>query len=59
MRDFLAITKALADPKTAQRLFDVGLEVVGGTPEEMARRMDAEMRIWSKAASEAGLGAAR
>jgi tripartite-type tricarboxylate transporter receptor subunit TctC len=54
-----AFNKALADPKTAQRLFDAGLEAVGGTPEEMARRMDAEMRIWSKAASEAGLAEAR
>ncbi len=51
-----AFNKALADPKTAQRLFDAGLEAVGGTPEEMGRRMDAEMRIWAKAASEAGLG---
>ncbi|MBI3042194.1 MAG: tripartite tricarboxylate transporter substrate binding protein [Betaproteobacteria bacterium] len=51
-----AFNKALADPKTAQRLFDAGLEAVGGTPEEMRRRMDAEMRIWAKAASEAGLG---
>ena len=51
-----AFNKALADPKTAQRLFDAGLEVVGGTPEEMGRRMSAEMRVWAKAASEAGLG---
>jgi tripartite-type tricarboxylate transporter receptor subunit TctC len=54
-----AFNKALADPKTAQRLFDAGLEVVGGTPEEMSQRMEAEMRIWSKAATEAGLGAAQ
>jgi tripartite-type tricarboxylate transporter receptor subunit TctC len=54
-----AFNKALADPKTAQRLFDAGLEVVGGTPEEMSQRMEAEMRIWSKAATEVGLGAAQ
>lgn len=52
-----AYNKALADPKTAQRLFDAALETVGGTPEEMARRMGAETQIWSKAAKEAGLGA--
>lgn len=55
----VAFNNALADPKTAQRLFDAGLESVGGTPEEMARRMDVEMRIWSKSASEAGLAAPR
>lgn len=50
-----AINKALADPKIAQRLFNVGLEVVGGSPQEMARRMSVETRIWAKAAKEAGL----
>lgn len=50
-----AINKALSDPKVAQRLFDVGLEVVGGSPQEMARRMGVEMGIWAKAAKEAGL----
>lgn len=51
-----AINKALSDPRNAQRLFDVGLDVVGGSPEEMARRMGNETRIWAKAAQEAGLG---
>lgn len=50
-----AINKALSDAKIAQRLFDVGLEVVGGSPQEMARRMKAETLIWAKAAKEAGL----
>lgn len=51
-----AVNKALADPKNTQRLFDVGLEVVGGSPEEMARRMSEESRVWARAAKEAGLG---
>lgn len=51
-----AFNKALSDPKVAQRLFDTGLDVVGGSPEEMARRMGVETRIWANAASEAGLG---
>lgn len=51
-----AYNKALADPKTVQRLFDSALEPVGGTPEEMAKRMAAETQLWSKAAREAGLG---
>lgn len=52
-----AFNKALSDPRISQRLFDSGLEVVGGTPADMARRMSIETVIWSKAAKEAGLGA--
>jgi tripartite-type tricarboxylate transporter receptor subunit TctC len=52
-----AFNKALSDPKIAQRLFDSGLEVVGGTPADMAKRMAVETLIWSKAAKEAGLAA--
>jgi tripartite-type tricarboxylate transporter receptor subunit TctC len=52
-----AFNKALADPKTAQRLFDSALETVGGTPEEMGRRMRAETVLWAKAAKDAGLRA--
>ncbi len=51
-----AYNKSLADPKTVQRLFDAALETVGGTPEEMARRMASETLLWTKAAKEAGLG---
>jgi tripartite-type tricarboxylate transporter receptor subunit TctC len=51
-----AYNKALADPKVVKRLFNAGLEVVGGTPEEMGRRMKVETAVWSKAAKEAGLG---
>ena len=51
-----AINKALSDPKNAERLAAVGLELVGGSPEEMGRRMKAETAIWAKAAKEAGLG---
>jgi tripartite-type tricarboxylate transporter receptor subunit TctC len=52
----LAMNKALADPRVEERLFTAGLEVVGGTPEEMGQRMKLETAIWSKAAKEAGLG---
>ena len=51
-----SFNKALADPKIAQRLTDAGLEVVGGSPANMATRMAAETVIWSKAAKEADLG---
>jgi len=50
-----AFNKALSDPTIAQRLFASGLEVVGGSPAQMAKRMAAENVIWSKAANEAGL----
>jgi tripartite-type tricarboxylate transporter receptor subunit TctC len=52
----VAYNKALADPKVVERLFNAGLEVVGGTPEEMGRRMKIETAVWSKAAKEAGMG---
>ena len=51
-----AFNKALSDPKVAQRLFDAGLEVVGGSPADMTKRMAAETVVWSRAAKEAGLG---
>lgn len=50
-----AFNKALSDPTISKRLFDAGLEVVGGSPADMAKRMAAEMTIWSRAAKEAGL----
>jgi tripartite-type tricarboxylate transporter receptor subunit TctC len=54
-----AYNKALADPKISQRLFDSGLETVGGSSENMGKRMSAEIVIWTRAAKEAGLGAAQ
>jgi tripartite-type tricarboxylate transporter receptor subunit TctC len=54
-----AFNKALADPKVTQRLSNAALETVGGTPDEMARRMKLETLLWAKAAKEAGLAAAR
>ncbi len=51
-----AYNKALSDPKVVERLFNAGLDAVGGSPEEMARRMKIETAIWAKAAKEAGLG---
>lgn len=50
-----AFNKALADPTISKRLFGLALETVGGSPEEMGRRMSAETKIWEKAAQEAGL----
>jgi tripartite-type tricarboxylate transporter receptor subunit TctC len=55
MRVSAAYNKALSDPRLVQRLFDAGLEVVGGSPADMAKRMAAETVIWSRAAKDAGL----
>jgi tripartite-type tricarboxylate transporter receptor subunit TctC len=52
----VAYNKALADPTISSRLFSVGAETAGGTPEEMLKRMKAEMAVWTKAANEAGMG---
>jgi tripartite-type tricarboxylate transporter receptor subunit TctC len=50
-----AYNKALNDPKVNRMLFDSMLETVGGTPEEMGKRMAAETVLWNKAAKEAGI----
>ena len=50
-----AFNRALADPVVAAKMFEAGLEVVGGTPDDMARRMSTEIAIWGKAAKEANL----
>lgn len=50
-----AFNKALADQQIVQKLNNSGLDVVGGSPEEMGRRIAAETVVWAKAAKEAGL----
>ncbi|MGE0559231.1 MAG: Bug family tripartite tricarboxylate transporter substrate binding protein [Burkholderiales bacterium] len=52
----VAYNKALADPTIDKRLFAVGAETAGSTPQEMLKRMKAEMTVWTKAAKEAGMG---
>lgn len=51
-----AYNKALADPTVGKRLFSVATEPVGGTPAEMAARMNTESAVWAKAAKEVGMG---
>jgi len=51
-----AYQKALADPKVGARLFDAGLDIVGDSPEQMGRRIAADIVIWAKAAKEVGMG---
>jgi tripartite-type tricarboxylate transporter receptor subunit TctC len=46
---------ALAEPTTKQRLEDLGLFVVGSTPEELGRFHKAEMDKWAPVIKEAGI----
>ncbi|MBL8382934.1 MAG: tripartite tricarboxylate transporter substrate binding protein [Burkholderiales bacterium] len=47
--------KALADPDVRQRLATAALEGVGGTPEDMARRMREESAVWLRIARDVGM----
>jgi tripartite-type tricarboxylate transporter receptor subunit TctC len=49
------ILQALNRPEVKERLFTSGIEVVGGTPEQFARRISYEMDKWGKLIREAGL----
>ena len=51
-----AFVKALADSAVVERLGNAGLDPVGGSSEEFARRIQAEIVTWSRAAKELGLG---
>jgi tripartite-type tricarboxylate transporter receptor subunit TctC len=45
----------LADPAVRRRLEEIGLFVVGSTPEELARHLQAEMQKWEPVIKEAGI----
>jgi tripartite-type tricarboxylate transporter receptor subunit TctC len=42
------ITKAAKSPEVTSKLAQVGVEVIAGTPEELAKRAAAEREHWSK-----------
>jgi tripartite-type tricarboxylate transporter receptor subunit TctC len=42
------IARAAAEPAVIKRLQDVGVELVAGTPEELARFQHAEIERWAK-----------
>jgi tripartite-type tricarboxylate transporter receptor subunit TctC len=50
-----AFGKALRTPEITKRLADQGVEVVAGTPEELARRMPLEIAKWAKVVKASGL----
>jgi tripartite-type tricarboxylate transporter receptor subunit TctC len=49
--------KALAPPEVRQRLKDIGMEVIGGSPAEFAAAIKAETPQWAKVIKDAGLAA--
>jgi len=49
--------KALAPPEVRQRLRDIGMEVIGGSPAEFAAMIKAETPQWAKVIKDAGIAA--
>jgi tripartite-type tricarboxylate transporter receptor subunit TctC len=48
------INKLLADPGFRKRITDVGVEPMGGTPQDFAKYRDAEIRKWAKVVQVSG-----
>ena len=51
------LRNALLAPDTAGRLTRMGVEIIGGTPEDFGRHLRAELAKWAKVVKEAGLRA--
>jgi tripartite-type tricarboxylate transporter receptor subunit TctC len=49
-----AAVKALRSPEVADRLAKLGAEPVGNTPEEFARVLEKEQKIWTKVVKDSG-----
>jgi tripartite-type tricarboxylate transporter receptor subunit TctC len=50
-----AITRALRDATVAERFDKEGAVIVGGSPEELAKHVKAELALWAKVVKSAGL----
>jgi tripartite-type tricarboxylate transporter receptor subunit TctC len=50
-----SITRALRDPALAERFDKEGAEIVGSTPDELAKHVKSELALWAKVAKSAGL----
>lgn len=49
------IAKAAADPAVVKRMTDVGVDLVAGTPDELAKYQRAEIERWAKVIKDAGI----
>ena len=47
------VNKALADPEVRDRMLGAGIEPAGGTPQQFADFIQAEMARWTKVARDA------
>ena len=52
-----AVVEHLKMPATQQRLFNAGVEVVGGLPEQLATMIKADVAKWSKVFKDSGIRA--
>jgi len=50
-----AVSRALELPDVKQRMADVGFEIVGGSPDDFAKLIRAEIPRWNKVVKEAGI----
>jgi tripartite-type tricarboxylate transporter receptor subunit TctC len=50
-----AMQAALGEPKTTQRLFEIGAEPIGGSAESFAERYRADHRMWGQFIRETGI----
>jgi tripartite-type tricarboxylate transporter receptor subunit TctC len=50
-----AMLKALADPKVKESFTKLGVEVVGGTPDEFAAFIKQDLDLWARVVKEAGV----
>jgi tripartite-type tricarboxylate transporter receptor subunit TctC len=48
------INKLLNEPAFRKRIVDIGVEPLGGTPEQFAKYLDAEIRKWAKVVQVSG-----
>ena len=49
------IVRGLSQPQTKERLANIGVEVVGSTPEALGATVKAEMAKWSRLIKELGI----
>jgi tripartite-type tricarboxylate transporter receptor subunit TctC len=49
------IARAVNEPEVKEKLFEIGIDSVGSSPEELAQVMTAEVAKWGKLIKDAGI----